>query len=136
MRKFVGENIEKADGLSLKEIAVLIRKEIRQYIKDNKLPIKASVKTEHHTAIQVKLTKVPAEYLNTEYDPKATEFGFNRNSQFTEEANRILKDIERIHQQYNYDNSDAMTDYFDVRYYGHASFCWLSVDEARNNAGL
>jgi hypothetical protein len=34
-------------------------------------------------------------------------------------AEEILRDI---HRAYNHDNSDAMTDYFDVRYYGQVSF--------------
>ena len=40
----------------------------------------------------------------------------------TEEADAAEMTLERIHQAYNHDNSDIMTDYFDVRYYGQVSF--------------
>lgn len=40
----------------------------------------------------------------------------------TEEARVAKMTLERIHGAYNHDGSEVMTDYFDVRYYGHVSF--------------
>ena len=39
--------------------------------------------------------------------------------QFTEKGRKLLKEILGIANKYNYNNSDAMTDYFDVNYYLH-----------------
>ena len=37
----------------------------------------------------------------------------------TVEGNKLLTEITKIVQKYNYDNSDVQTDYFDVNYYVH-----------------
>jgi len=41
--------------------------------------------------------------------------------QLTEKGKEILKKINEIANKYNWDNSDIMTDYFDVNYYFHLS---------------
>lgn len=43
-------------------------------------------------------------------------------SVLTEEAEAAKITLERIHGAYNHDGSELMTDYFDVRYYGHVNF--------------
>jgi hypothetical protein len=43
-------------------------------------------------------------------------------SVLTEEAEAARMTLQRIHGAYNHDGSDLMTDYFDVRYYGHVEF--------------
>ena len=40
----------------------------------------------------------------------------------TDLAESAMMTLERIHQAYNHDGSDTMTDYFDVRYYGQVKF--------------
>ena len=47
----------------------------------------------------------------------------------TEEAMVAKMTLERIHNAYNHDGSDLMTDYFDVNYYGTVNF--QSVESAR-----
>lgn len=39
-------------------------------------------------------------------------------TKYTKEWEEVIKKAKRIHDLYNHDNSDAMTDYFDVNYYG------------------
>lgn len=36
----------------------------------------------------------------------------------TREARAVLDTLEELHNGYNHDGSDAMTDYFDVKFYG------------------
>jgi hypothetical protein len=58
----------------------------------------------------------------------------------TEEALAAKMTLERIHGAYNHDGSDAMTDYFDVNYYGHVAFQdvrsaqWEAEEKARKAA--
>lgn len=42
----------------------------------------------------------------------------------SDEVKAIMKYANKFHDSYNYDNSDAMTDYFDVNYYGSCSISW------------
>lgn len=37
----------------------------------------------------------------------------------TEQGYNLFQRVQQIMNQYNYDNSDSMTDYFDVNFYGH-----------------
>ena len=43
-------------------------------------------------------------------------------SQYTPEADNLLKDLEKIANQYNFDDSDGMIDYFHTNYYLHVGF--------------
>lgn len=45
--------------------------------------------------------------------------GLHNNIIFTEQGYNLIKRIIEIVEYYNYDNSDAMTDYFDVNFYDH-----------------
>lgn len=48
---------------------------------------------------------------------------YNRYSnRFNDEFNTLIKKVERIANQYNFDDSDSQTDYFHVRYYEHVKF--------------
>lgn len=55
--------------------------------------------------------------------------GWEDHSVLTEEAEAAKMTLQRIHGAYNHDGSDLMTDYFDVRYYGHVEF--ESVESGR-----
>lgn len=58
----------------------------------------------------------------------------------TEEATVAKLTLRRIHDAYNHDGSDIMTDYFDVRYYGTVDFesaqaaAWRIADRQRKTA--
>jgi Large polyvalent protein associated domain 29 len=46
-------------------------------------------------------------------------FYIDRDDRLTQEAKTILEEVKRISNQWNWDRSDPMTDYFDVNYYFH-----------------
>lgn len=51
---------------------------------------------------------------------------------YTLGAQRALDDAERLARSFNYDGSDSMVDYFDVRFYGnHPSVCWDLCNKER-----
>lgn len=58
----------------------------------------------------------------------------------TEEAIAAKMTLDRIHNAYNHDGSEAMVDYFDVRYYGSVDFesasgaAWRLEEKARKAA--
>lgn len=57
--------------------------------------------------------------------PKST--GPERLERYTDEAQRVVKILNGILASYNHDGSDTMSDYFDVKFYGHATFDWRLV---------
>lgn len=79
---------------AVKSIATLIRKEFKKFPM-----VKASVRVDHHDSIDVTIKSSP----------------FAKDS---EEIKAIVHYIYTFAQSYNYDNSDIMTDYFDVGFYG------------------
>lgn len=83
-----------------KEIAVIIRKHLRA-----RFPMcKWSVRSDYNS-ISVDLIASP-------FDEKS------------DEVKAIMKYAEKFYNSYNYNNSDSMTDYFDVNYYGSCSIFW------------
>lgn len=53
--------------------------------------------------------------ISENYDPNT----WNNGVFLTKEGHSIMQKIIKIINHYNYDNSDAMTDYFDVNFYVH-----------------
>ena len=90
----IGNNYEKYHILDTKEIAAIIRKHIKP-----RFPMcKFSVKSDYNS-IDIDLLASP----------------FEKGS---DELNAIVHYVYIFAQSYNYDNSDSMTDYFDVNFYG------------------
>lgn len=90
----IGNNYEKYHILDTKEIAAIIRKHIKP-----RFPMcKFSVKSDSNS-IDIDLLASP----------------FEKGS---DELNAIVHYVYIFAQSYNYDNSDSMTDYFDVNFYG------------------
>ncbi len=117
-------------NLRLTEIAQAMRADIKGYKLKGELPrdLKVSVRCEHGTAIRMDwkadsvLTLVKVTGGNWHGDDDRFIFALN------ERGIRIHEILETIHGAYNYDGSDVMTDYFDVRYYGRAEFDSMLLD--------
>lgn len=45
------------------------------------------------------------------------QYSFEKSESYTDEAKKVLKSVRDFYNQYNYDNSDPMTDYTNVRFY-------------------
>jgi hypothetical protein len=133
-----GSKYEQTRRLSLTEIAKLIREDIKMSrkagrvapgsadlaipdpIADAPAEIKYSVRTRYYAgggAIDLTIKNVPAAWGWTE---QTDEFGQPQKIA-TPAFEALFDEVERIHNAYNYDNSDSQADYFERNYWGHVS---------------
>lgn len=120
--------------MTIKEIARAVRADLAAASKAGVLPagVRVSVRADSG-ALRVRVTKTPFQILSCEYLEGAVSGGVGR---YTQLANAVLETVTALVQAYNYDNSDTMTDYFNVRFYdGVASFDYLleSAERAQWN---
>lgn len=130
-------------SLNIVEIAKLVRGEIKAAIKSGAMPAcKVSVRSDKNS-LRVEVTEVPAGFVicspervrherDYPYEPS-----YSR-GRFTPEAQAVREMLQSFMDAYNRDNSDIMTDYFDVNFYGHAEFNWEleAADKARTLASF
>lgn len=150
--EYRGSKYDATKGLSLKEVAKRIRQDIKQMIAAGTLPkgLKVSVRMDGYNALRVNVMAVPesVRVYNPDY-ARATKnftdysnpdvYGYRAIARYTEEFNRILETLDANTNSYNRDNSDTMTDYFDVRFYdGRATLAWEAAKavEARESVDL
>ena len=101
----VGSKYQQVKNLSVKEIAKLVRKDLKQF-NDCKFSV-----TSDRNSITVYLMDSSLDKLTSNEDYKETGMRF---VVFEKEFGNKLKEILN---QYNYNNSDIMTDYSDVKFY-------------------
>jgi hypothetical protein len=120
--------------LSSKEIAAVIRQNIKNAIATGKLPkgLKVSVRYDHFsggTSIDARITAWPEGFmwlnpdwcvLNTERPDQA----HPSTPRYTKQGKTVLEALKEIHGSYNHDGSDSMVDHFDVKYYGAVDVDW------------
>lgn len=108
------------DKYSTTIIAKKIRNEIKELIKTKlkKLKLKVSVRKRHHSAIDIEIQDCYYKIINTDFDRNNFHSGCNQ----TEFANLVIQLLKAISNKYNYDNSEPMTDYFDVNFYCHPGY--------------
>ncbi len=97
----VGSKHNETKELDITEIAKLIRKDIKEYLGD--LKVKPSVRIKRFSMGQS---------INVEIDDTGFPYDFRQNMRTV---------IMGIIEQYNYDDSDPMTDYSYVRFYSHVT---------------
>lgn len=136
---WMGAKYTEVRGLTLTQIAARIREDLKLARKvgkrtapkpgevamidplgDAPAQIKISIRTEYYAgggAIRVLIKNIPAEWAWT--DEEHPRYPGERVKQATPAMVAFYRAVEEIHNAYNYDNSDAMTDYFDRRYWGH-----------------
>lgn len=110
-------------AIRTKEVSKMIRKELKPL---TKLGFKFSVKTDQgmqHSSIRVKILVIPESFVlyNPYYDNNARwitswENGKDPRPFTTDEGKQLIKYIKSIGEQWNYNNNDLMTDYFDENY--------------------
>lgn len=144
--KFVGSKYDK--NLSTKEIAARVRHEIKEAVKAGELPkAKFSVRMDCYSlgsSIDVVIKAPPFAILNPKRielearDPRYQWQTYQVEPRYTVEADALLKKIEQMLSSYNFDDSDSMTDYFHVNFYGHVKFDWREevTEKERVLAGL
>lgn len=111
--------------LTRTQIAALIRADIKAALRSGELPVglKCLVR-KHASSIHLTVVAVPAGFRIQSDTALRGEFGPNR-YRHTEEARALLDKLSTIHGAYNYDGSDIQSDYFNVNYYGSATFGWV-----------
>lgn len=132
MRNWEGVKYQQTKGLLLKDLAALIRKEVRAAAKAGLVPTewRYAVRKRDYRAIDTYIIIPDAvEDLMEEFQ-RENEMPLNRYAvetygwMFTDkyaplkavvDAERFLTDTVNA---YNYDNNDIMTDYFDTRFFG------------------
>ncbi len=106
------------------EYSAQIRKDIKDAVKAGTLP-KANYRVTCKNfsggcSVDVEVQDLPGAWVERYSETAAPTFGFVREGQkvLSVEASRVRSEVSKIHGAYNYDGSDAMTDYYDVNYYG------------------
>lgn len=117
---------DETKNLGIKEIAKLVRRDIKAAVKAGSLPkeMKLGVRIQRYSggqSLNITVKSFPGGFLNpayvkavkanphlcySEYPPK-----------YHPRVSSALTTLEDIANAYNYDNSDSMVDYFDVNYY-------------------
>ncbi len=140
-----GEKYQESKNLTIKEITALVRKEIRVEFKGWKI----SVSKETYAggaSINVNIKDSPIKLYNSEYarlkqledhgsavreytDQAFKSYDITLDSLiYTDEGAVVLKRLKEIVEQYNFDDSDSMIDYFHVNYYSHVGVDWEAED--------
>ena len=116
-----GNKYQETKDLDIKDIAKLVRADIKATVKANNLPQgKYSVTISRYAGGQSMSVYVSDTQLiidNPEYN-YMTHPGSER---YTPEAQAMRKTVQEIANAYNFDDCDSMTDYFHVNYYVHVS---------------
>jgi hypothetical protein len=105
----VGNKYQEVKNLSVVEIAKLVRKDLKQFS-----DCKFSVTSDRNT-ISIYLKDSPLNRLEI-YD-QSQELGWGGKVISIEK--NLRKKVKEILDQYNYNNSEMMTDYFDVNFYSY-----------------
>lgn len=119
--------------LSVKEIAVRIRADIKAAITRGEIPaVKTSVRSDRNS-IDVTIVSWPKDFqvsnaervIHDHLHPNQSGFIDDRELPYhTDAARSLIKKIESMRNAYNFDDSDPMTDYFHVNYYGGTHIDW------------
>ena len=120
--------------LDLKEISKEIRKDIKKTFGKE---VKASVTSSRFAGgwgIDVKIKDIgfnpfSKEFLDNYEEINKAPWEFRDVKRYNDKALSILKEIEGIHDSYNFDGSDTQVDYFHVNYYGHVKFDYELEDK-------
>ncbi len=138
-RRRYGDKYADTRTLDLTDIAKLIRAEVKlsrkiakvtatpgavkvaDPIGDAPAAIKVSVRTQYYAgggSINVRLSNIPADWGWTDW-PDESYTDRRPRKIATPALGAFATAIRQVMDAYNYDGSDTMTDYFDVRFYGH-----------------
>lgn len=118
---WAGDKYDKS--LSTKEIARLVRKELKEKYPRAKFSVASS-----HNNLSIKIKAVPFEVRSVEfidYKNSGSTDGFyaiyDQAHRLSPEAQALLQSVEIICNAYRFNDCDSMTDYFRVNF-------WLSVE--------
>ncbi|HBG2133550.1 TPA: hypothetical protein KPJ62_003920 [Clostridioides difficile] len=107
--------------LSIKDIAKIIRKYVKEIYPNYKFSVTTSSAGLSST-ISVSLMEAPCNVFNEDFYLQedylqVNYYHINTNKKLNKIGKNVLSDVYSLLKNYNYDNSDAMTDYFDTNFY-------------------
>ena len=134
-----GAKYDATRNLDVKEIAKRMRADIAAL----KLAkgIKVAVRIQRYSggqSIDIRVTAFPAGFKvlskkaaswKKQFPDRIHHMPMSRPEAESEEFGELRAKLEAIHAAYNRDNSDSMSDYFDVKYYGDATVDWSIMRE-------
>lgn len=140
-----GAKYEATRGMGTREIAARIRADVKAAQKSGLIPpgVKVSVRMDRFaggSSIDVHVTALPAGFRILsdaaaswckQFPARDWQIPLPVSEQHAPEYLALKETLQRIHSAYNRNNSDSMTDYFDVRYYGDAGYDWQVTDPLR-----
>ena len=124
----IGNKYEDTKKLNLKEIAKLVRNDIKVAKKQGKLPkeVKVSVRTEYYAggqSLNLTIKNFPGGFMNPKFVKEMAEnphrYYGEYSPRYRQEVSDAIKLLYRTVGAYNFNNSDTMTDYFHVRFYSN-----------------
>jgi hypothetical protein len=114
-------------NLDIKDIAKALRADVKKLQKMGLFAgMKVSVRIERYSmgqSLNVTITKWDGQLHNPEWIAEDPNYRYEIN-RWAAPVSRAVKALEVLANQWNYDNSDAMTDYYDVNYYTSVSVCY------------
>lgn len=142
MERIYGPKYHATKDLTKVQVAALIRADIKAAVAARELPpLVYSVKTHLYSgggSIDVRVRGFEAPRKGPRFPVVAPAFARGETDgrsgtdyRLTPEARLILEKLKAMMDAYNYDGSDIQTDYFDVRFYGDASFDWREEQAQR-----
>lgn len=116
-------------NLGTKEIAAKFRADVKAAQKAGELPasLTLSVRIKRFSggsSIDVDVKDIGLLMFSKQWLERDPNVFTPCGERYTPEFDAVVKKLEAMLQAYNHDGSDAMTDYFDVKFYGHVSVWW------------
>lgn len=142
-----GSKYDETKDLDIKQIAQLVRKDIKLAMKNGELAgvVKVSVKIDRFSmgqALDIKVTEFSGQFYNPDYIRATQNFSDYHNDEVHEvnrsagrhssAAKSALKQLEDIGNAYNRDNSDSMSDYSDINFFLRVGFDYSVIDKAES----
>ena len=115
---------------------------IRAYVKSAYPDCKFSIRKGSYSSIEVTLVSGPYEAVNDgSEEHQVNQYYIDRDTVMTPWAKAVMTDVNDVIMSYRYDDSDAMTDYFDCNFYYSLHIgTWgkpyqVTAPKARRNTG-
>jgi len=135
MTKFIGERYTETRDLTTVQVAALIRQDIKKQFPN----LKIFVRSEYYSggsSIDIRVKSCDFNPINPAWDPNDYMTSMDNNPRYTERGKTLLRDLERIVNRYNRDNSDSSIDYFDVRFYSSVTYDYAFEQEKMRELGI
>ena len=128
-----GEKYEQTKDLPLKEIAKMIKKEIKEKYPNLKFSVR-SRRFAGGEAIDITIKDFGFNPINPNYNSNKPPIFDNH--RYNERARKIMNDIEKIGNQYRFDDCDGMIDYFRVNFWFNVYIDWKYEEKCMKDAGV